>query len=173
MSKHILVTCAICATVRLFAIDVHQYESNVVGYHSSCISQGISSITINSDSLNIFPTLGDVVKFHPCDAIVGDEISFLLDGLWQTYCFASYDGTNAVLTTNRDPLPKRITLNGIPLLDTYKFNHKNSQVVSVETSGGIAPRYARATGLKKAPPSYGITVKYESSTDNMKHPLGK
>lgn len=111
--------------------------------------------------------------FEPPEAIVGDEIMFLLDGRWQTYRFISYDGTNAVLTTNHDPLPKHITLNGIPLLDSYKFNHRNSQVVSVKSSGGISPRYARETGLTAAPPSFGIAIEYESSNDNKKHPLGK
>ena len=173
MTKHLLVTFAICTTLKLFGIEVHQHFSNIVCFHYSCISQGVSRLTINADSLDIFPTLGDVVSFEPPEAIIGDEIMFLLDGAWQTYQFETYDGTNAVLTTNRDPLPKRITLNGIPLLDFYKFNHKNSQVVSVKSSGSISPRYARETGFKTAPPSYGISVEYESSNDNMRHQLVK
>ena len=173
MAKSILLTLTTCMTLRLFGLDAHQYLSNVVGFQTSSISQGVSRITINADALDIFPTLGDVVKFYPADAIIGDEISFLLDGTWQTYRFASYDGTNAVLTTNRDPLPKRITLNGIPLLDSYEFNHKNKQLVSVQSSGGVSPRYARQTGLRRAAPSYGIKVEYVSSNDDKKHPLGK
>ena len=173
MAKYALLAFLICTTLRIFGLDVHQHFSNVVGVHWSCISQGVSRITIITDSLDAFPTLGDVVTFQPADAVVGDEISFLLDGMQQTYRFASYDGTNAVLTTNRDPLPKRITMNGIPLLDTYKFNHRNNQVVTIQSSGGVSPRYARQTGLKKAAPSYGIKVEYESSNDNKKHPLGE
>ena len=155
----------------LFGYDVHHSESQVVGYHTSVISQGISRLNIIVDSFDVFPTLGDVVKFEPPEAIVGDTISFHLDGMRQSYRIKSYDGTNAVLRTDKDPFPKRITLNGIPLLDSYDIQHNSQTAVSVTAVGGVSPSYARETGSKAPPRSYSINVEYISPIDNKQRPL--
>lgn len=171
MRKLLLLAFSTITAFRIFGLDVLPSHGNIVGFHNVSISQGVSRIKINADSLDVFPTLGDIVAFNPSEAIVGDEITFLLDGTRQTYQFVSYDGTNAVLTTCRNSLPKPITLNGIPLLDSYEFNHKNEQTVSIISAGGISSRYAREVGLKSPPPPNGITVEYVSSNDNKSHPL--
>ena len=164
------ITAALCGTT-VFGYDVHMMQSQVVGYYTSSISQGVSRLSIKADSFDVFPTLGDVVKFDPPHAIVGDVISFDLDGMRQHYRIESYDGTNAVLTTNKDPLPKRISFYGIPLLDSYEIQHNNVTVVKATSSGEVSPDYARETGLKKPARSYGIKVEYISPNDNKQRPL--
>lgn len=95
----IITFMAILALRALFGYDIHVMESQVVGYHTSAISQGVSRLNIKADSLGDFPTLGDVVKFDPPQAIIGDVISFDLDGTRQHYRIDSYDGSNAVPRT--------------------------------------------------------------------------
>lgn len=171
MTKLILTTATITTGLVLFAFDIHQQDAAIVGYQTSCISQGISRLNIKFRSIDPFPTLGDVIRFDPPAAVVGDTISFMLDGTRQCYRINSYDGTNSVLTTGSTSLPNNISFEGIPLLNSYEIKHNNQEIVHVVTCGSVSSDHAREAGLKQNKHQLNIEVEYISPSDNSPHPL--
>ncbi len=129
----IFTTLLSCAT--LSARTIKQLPGHIVGYQNSTISQGLSRVSISMDAIHIFPTLGDVVHFYPPQSVVGDSVSFHLDGIRQEYTITSFDGTNYVLTATKRGYPDNIDLHGIPLLKSFDIVHKSAKNTEISSSG--------------------------------------
>ena len=119
-------------------------QSQIVGYASTKLQMGNNRIEINFDTVNpLFSTLDMVLKFEPTDGVIGDEMTFPLDGKMRCYRFDSFDGTNYVLLAIGEPLAIRTTLDAIPWMPEFWIKHNSSNAVSISQSGGMGGKYER------------------------------
>lgn len=137
--------------VLLFNSCVAVYgEGCIVGYENKSIKQGFNRVEINFDDVNhLFSTIDDVLRFTPADGIVGDELSFSLDGKVQTYRVDSFDGNNYVLHAKGREFPRIVTLDAFPLLPVIWVRHNNTNEVTVTKSGAIEVGIEKPEGRRK------------------------
>lgn len=126
--------------------DPVNWECQVVGMSSQVVSQGVSRVHLDFDTVGLFPTLGGVLKFNPLDGVLGDSIVFDLDGLRQTYKIVSIDGERYRLHSDQKCGAKDITFDGIPLLDVFTLIHRGTNTVVLSTSGVLSPSKMREIG---------------------------
>ena len=143
-----------------------EFQPQVVGFFNSTVSQGVSRITVRMSGLDCFPTLGDVLSFEPPEEVIGDSISFDLDGRHQEYVIQECNRTNAVLVSTRPLHPERINLYGIPHLDSFLIRHISTKPATVKLNGAVASTYARETGLYSQKSESAISAFYISPLDN-------
>ena len=143
-----------------------EFQSQVVGYFNSTVSQGVSRITVKISGLDCFPTLGDVLSFEPPEEVIGDTISFDLDGRLQEYVIRECNRTNAVLVSTRHLQPERVNLYGIPHLDSFLIRHISTKPATVKLNGAVASAYARKTGLYSPKSESPISAFYISPLYN-------
>lgn len=110
-------------------------ESNVVGYMSSEVKKGLNEVSVKMDSLGIFPTLDQVVKFSPPENVLGDILVYDLDGVRREYVFEGWSGSNYVLRAQNRRLPAEIGLDWIPLRRTFWVRHVTTNSLSIVNSG--------------------------------------
>ena len=119
-------------------------QSQIIGFGDKKLKMGNNKIEVTFDAVNpLFSTLDMVVKFKPADGVIGDEMSFQLDGKLRRYKFDSFDGTNYVLTAIGEPLAIRTTFDAIPWMPEFWIKHNSSNAVSVAQSGGMGGEYER------------------------------
>ena len=145
---------------------VIEFQSQVVGYFDSTVSQGVSRVSVRMSGLDMFPTLGDVISFDPPEEVVGDTLSFDLDGRHQEYLIRECKGTNAVLVSTKTLHPETINLHGIPHLDSFLIRHVSANPVTVKLNGEVSSEYARKTGLYQKKSESPISAIYISPLDN-------
>lgn len=158
LTSLILAPCCPAATI--------EFQSQVVGYFDTTVSQGISRVSVKMSGLDSFPTLGDVISFDPPEEFVGDTLSFDLDGRHQEYHIRECNRTNAVLVSTRPFHPETINLYGIPHLDSFLIRHVRANPVTIKLTGEVASAYARKTGLYSKKSESPISAFYISPLDN-------
>lgn len=122
-----------------------RYTSNIVGNVNTVITQGISRISIQLNPLTPFPTLGDAIHLSDPKDVIGDTISFVDDGIRQSYTFVKYDGTNAILRTTQKNLPNDISLHGIPLYPSIEYTHVSARSIILSSAGEVSDGSSKGT----------------------------
>ena len=135
-----------------------ELSGNVVCLTNQNLEQGLNEIKVNVDAVpaeSAFTTLDKVVKFHPADGVLGDELVFDLDGFRQQYRFDGYCRTGEVYRLVRTHevtlFPEMISLNAIPLPDMFWINHVSSNKVLISTFGIVAGKYKRIVESMDSP----------------------
>lgn len=119
-------------------------DDYTVGYNTKNLQEGENRIEINFRTVKRpFPTLGDVLEFCPPENLVGDEVTFRLDGKIQRYAVARLEGTNHVLKVKSDGLPAESSFHSIPWLPMIWITHKSNKPLGITVKGTVAGEYAR------------------------------
>lgn len=113
---------------------------SIVGYELAEIKKGVNKVDISFCSIGIFPTLNKIIKFSPTEALVGDTITFFLDGKRCEYKIESWDEKvdDFVIVSTSDKSLSRTSLASIPYVKSIWISHKKDVVVNVTNSGMTA-----------------------------------
>lgn len=163
MKKQFAILCAFVSLTSLATPRKIIITSHIVGSEGYCISQGVSRVTVRFEGLHAFPTLGDVIRFDEPSAIIGDILSFQIDGRQEDYRVTQYNGTNSsmVLTGKRQTPP--ISFNGIELPSSFTIQHFQSNAVYVTSAGTPTLNHSQD---RESPSPPSIQVDYISPLDN-------
>lgn len=125
--------------------EVNSNAGNVVGYVNDVIKKGVNRLEISFKAIEVYPTLDKILNFNPANALIGDVISFYLDGKFQNYRVDSWDEDKGayVLTCNEKYGPKTTSLSSVPYIKNIWITHNNAQPISVCRSGVVAGKYLK------------------------------
>lgn len=113
-----------------------------VGYSGEELKRGNNRVEINFDSVNpLFSTLDMIFKADPPEGVVGDEMSFPLDGKVRRYRFDSYDGTNYILKVVGGQ--RTTTLDAFPWMPVVWIDHKSDNSVRIVQAGVVDGKYVK------------------------------
>ncbi|MGN1046409.1 MAG: hypothetical protein ACI4QG_04870 [Candidatus Cryptobacteroides sp.] len=167
---HSLVVVALGVPILRADSDSINMVSQIVGTSWQVVSQGVSHVHVDFDTVGLFPTLGGVLKFDPPDGVVGDSVEFDLDGHRQVYKIVALDGERYRLHSDQKCGANNITFEGVPLLDEFTFIHRGTNTVTLSTSGELSPAKMREIGERplKARPKK-LDVRYVCPLDGREY----
>ena len=144
-------------------------KSNVVGCVPNQLTKGTNTVRVRFKAVNKpFATLGDVLRFTPAHALVGDELRLGVDEKKNWYRVESYDGTNGVLRLVGKEKKETLTFNAIPLCEQFTIRHNNATNVTALSFGEIGREYQnmlQGSSSKDSPRMTGLIEIRHSDED--------
>lgn len=119
--------------------DSNGSGGSIVGYSNTEIREGVNCIEVSFKSIDVFTTLAKILKFSPAQALVGDTISFYLDGGLQSYEVVSWDENEEqyVIESKGKKEPRKTTFDSIPNVERYWITHTNKNPISITDAGVV------------------------------------
>ena len=123
---------------------------HIVGYSSQEIKKGRNRVKVIFDGLKIFPMLGDVIGFNNKTNLVGDTISFYLDGELQKYDVIGWNGHDWKLVKKGKYESVTTSFFDLPAMKEFWIEHKTDKSLSLVSVGEVAS----ANNPRREPPRF-------------------